>query len=211
MKTDDFIKALAQDSSVKWRFGKAFAAAFAGGAVITAVLFFSSIGFRPDVEAAMHTGRFLFKFVVTLTLATTATGLVLRMAQPCAPLGLWGRAVVAAPVLLAVAVMIELVVMPSSTWEGRWIGSNARYCMMLIPLLAIGPLACILYVLRQGAPENPGLTGAIAGLVASGIGTTFYASHCSDDSPLFVATWYPLATGIVVLAGYFLGRRLLRW
>jgi hypothetical protein len=179
--------------------------------VIAAILFFSGIGFRPDIETALQTGRFLFKFVVTLTLAVTATGLILRLVQPGVPLGNWGRAIVAAPVLLAIAVIVELVVMPPSTWEARWIGSNARYCMMLIPLLAVGPLACILFVLRQGASENPGLTGAIAGLVASGIGTTFYASHCPDDSPLFVATWYPLATGIVVLAGYFAGRRLLRW
>jgi hypothetical protein len=211
VKTEDLIKALAQDSSVRWRLGKAFAAALAVGAVIAAILFFSGIGFRPDIETALQTGRFLFKFVVTLTLAVTATGLILRLVQPGVPLGNWGRAIVAAPVLLAIAVIVELVVMPPSTWEARWIGSNARYCMMLIPLLAVGPLACILFVLRQGASENPGLTGAIAGLVASGIGTTFYASHCPDDSPLFVATWYPLATGIVVLAGYFAGRRLLRW
>jgi hypothetical protein len=211
VKTEDLIKALAQDSSVGWRLGKAFAAALAVGAAIAAVLFFSGIGFRPDIETALETGRFLFKFVVTLTLVVTATGLIWRLVQPGVPLGHWGKAVVAAPVLLAIAVIVELVVMPPSTWEARWIGTNARYCMMLIPLLAVGPLACILYVLRQGAPENPGLTGAIAGLVASGIGATFYASHCPDDSPLFVATWYPLATGIVMLAGYFAGRRLLRW
>jgi hypothetical protein len=211
VKTDDLIQALAQDRMPAWRLSKALAAALAGGAVITGVLFFATIGMRPDVDSAMQSGRFLFKFLVTLTLATTATGLILRMAQPGVPLGPWGRAIAAAPILLVVAVIIELVVMPSSTWEARWIGHNARYCMMLIPLMAVGPLACILYAMRQGAPENPGLTGAIAGLVASGIGATFYASHCPDDSPLFVATWYPLATGIVVLAGYWAGRKWLSW
>ena len=211
MKTDELIKALAQDNAPGWRIGRSFAVALAGGAVIAGVLFFSMIGMRPDVGSAMHTGRFLFKFLVTLTLAATATGLILRMAQPGVRLGWWGRAIAAAPVLLALAVIVELVVMPSSTWEARWIGTNARYCMTLIPLMAIGPLACILYVMRQGAPENPGLMGAIAGLIANGIGATFYASHCPDDSPFFVATWYPLATGIVVLIGYFAGRRWLRW
>jgi hypothetical protein len=211
MKTDDFIKALAEDNAAGWRIGNAFAAALAGGAVITAVLFFSAIGMRPDVDSAIHTGRVLFKFLVTLTLATTATGLILRMAQPGVPLGPWGKAIATAPVLLAVAVIIELVVMPSSTWEARWIGSNAPNCMTLIPLMAVGPLACILYVMRRGAPENPRLVGAIAGLVASGMAATFYALHCPDDSPLFVATWYPLATGIVVLAGYFAGKKWLRW
>jgi hypothetical protein len=43
------------------------------------------------------------------------------------------------------------------------------------------------------------LAGAIAGLAASGIAATFYATNCTDDSPLFVITWYPLATGFVAL------------
>ncbi|MGO9233165.1 MAG: NrsF family protein [Methylocella sp.] len=32
-----------------------------------------------------------------------------------------------------------------------------------------------------------------------------------DDSPLSVATWYPLVIGIVLLAGYGAGSRYLRW
>ena len=82
---------------------------------------------------------------------------------------------------------------------------------MLIPFLSIGPLACIMLALRQGAPTRPGLTGAVAGLAAGGIAATLYASHCTDDSPLFVATWYSLAIGIVTLLGYVIGSRFLRW
>jgi len=65
--------------------------------------------------------------------------------------------------------------------------------------------------LRQGAPTRPGLAGAVAGLAASGIAATFYASNCTDDSPLFVATWYPIATAMVVVVGYLIGTRALRW
>jgi hypothetical protein len=117
----------------------------------------------------------------------------------------------AAPALLAVAVIAELIVMPASTWWPRLVGANARFCLALIPFLSIGPLTCILLALRHGAPTRPGLTGAVAGLVASGIAATLYASYCTNDSPLFVATWYSLAIGIVTLAGYFIGSRCLRW
>jgi hypothetical protein len=82
---------------------------------------------------------------------------------------------------------------------------------MLIPFLAIGPLACLLIALRYGAPAYPGLAGAIAGIAASGIAAAFYALDCADDSPLFVATWYTLATVAVAAAGYLAGSRLLRW
>jgi hypothetical protein len=211
VKTNDLITALAQDAPVRWRLGKAVAAAMAGGAAVAGAIFFIGIGVRPDVMQAMDTVRYLFKFVVTLTLAVTATGLILHLARPGVPLGAWRWALIAAPALLVAAVVAEMIVMPTSTWGVRWIGTNARWCMSLIPLMALGPLALLLLALRLGAPRHPGAAGAIAGLVAAGIAATFYAAHCPDDSPLFVATWYTLATGIVVLIGYFAGKRVLRW
>lgn len=211
MKTDDLIHALSQDATVKWPLARAFGLALILGTIVTAALFFTGFGPRPDIGTAAETFRFLFKFVVTGILALTAGGLLLRLVRPGAVSGAWGRALALAPALLIAAVIVELVVMPPASWGARWVGTNARYCLMLIPLLALGPLACILFALRQGAPEHPGQAGAVAGLVASGIAATFYASHCVDDSPLFVATWYTLATAIVTLAGYVAGRRLLRW
>ena len=78
-------------------------------------------------------------------------------------------------------------------------------------MLSALPLAALLFALRQGAPSRPALTGAVAGLAATGIGATFYASHCTNDSPLFMAAWYVLGTAIVAVAGALLGARLLRW
>jgi len=211
VKTDDLITALAQDAPVRWPLGRAVAAAMAGGAVVAGVIFFAGIGVRPDVMQAVETIRYLFKFVVTLALAVTATGLILHLARPGVPLGAWRWALLAAPVLLIVSVALEMMAMPMSSWGTRWIGTNAPWCLTLIPLMALGPLALMLWALRQGAPRRPGLAGAVAGLVASGIAATFYAAHCPDDSPFFVATWYTLATGIVVLIGTLAGRRWLRW
>ncbi|MBP0579074.1 DUF1109 family protein [Labrys sp. LIt4] len=211
MKTDDLINAISEDAPVGWSLGRAFGLAVIVGTALSAVIF--TVGFRPrpDIAAAAETWRFLFKFVVTASLAVSACGLILRLVRPGARSGGWRLALVIAPLLLIGAVVVELAVMPSATWGTRWVGVNARYCLMLIPLLALGPLACMLYALRQGAPENPGRAGAVAGLAASGIAATLYASHCVDDSPLFVATWYSLAAGLVTVAGYVAGRRLLRW
>jgi hypothetical protein len=75
----------------------------------------------------------------------------------------------------------------------------------------VGPLLCFFVALRAGAPRAPGFAGAIAGVAASGIGATFYAANCTDDSPLFVATWYPLAIFLVSATGCLGGRLLLRW
>jgi hypothetical protein len=77
---------------------------------------------------------------------------------------------------------------------------------MSLPLLAAA-----LFGLRHGAPARPAVTGAIAGLLSAGMAATLYASHCSDDSPLFVATWYSIATAVVAAIGALAGSRVLRF
>jgi hypothetical protein len=211
VKTDDLIHLLAQDAPVRTRIGPMLMLAAIGGILISGAMFFAAIGFRADIGSAMETVRFLFKFVVTIALAVTASAVVFRIGRPGVSLRPWGWALLAAPLLLAVAALIEMMVMPADSWGPRMMGHNARFCLTIIPLLSIGPLACFLFALRQGAPERPGVAGAVAGLAASGIAATFYASNCTDDSPLFVLLWYPIAIAIVTVVGYVAGRRLLRW
>ena len=49
---------------------------------IAAIVFFADIGVRPDFFEAARTSRFLFKFVVTVSLAVTAIGAVLALGRP---------------------------------------------------------------------------------------------------------------------------------
>jgi len=75
-----------------------------------------------------------------------------------------------------------------------------------IPFLGAGA-ACRHFVLsRQGAPEHPALAGAAAGLLAGAIGAALYATHCPDDSPLFVAVWYTLAITFITALALLQGR-----
>jgi hypothetical protein len=87
----------------------------------------------------------------------------------------------------------------------RLVGSNSRVCLTAIPLMSLPLLAAALIGLRHGAPTRPALAGAIAGLLSAGLAATLYASHCTDDSPLFVATWYTLATALVTAIGALAG------
>lgn len=212
MRTEEFINALVSDEpSTRKRFDLVMGFAVALGAIVAGGLFFLAIGFRPDIEDAVKSVPFLFKFIVTLSLAVPAIGLCSRLARPGAPVREWAYGLAVPALLLALAVIAELSMTPSSTWEPSLIGSNSRFCLTLIPLLAIGPLACLLLALRQGAPTRPGVAGAVAGLAASAIAATFYAANCTDDAPLFVATWYPLAIAMVVAAGYGIGSISLKW
>jgi hypothetical protein len=212
MKTDDLIASLsaghpAQQPAPAGVFAWAMLVAilFAGTAMLL------SVGLRPDFASALATWRFDMKFMVTLTLSASAFFLLRSAIYPegleRAPL--W--TVLAAPAMLLAAVGYELVVLPASAWRAALMGSNWLHCLTLVPLFGIVPLALALWALRRGATTRPMLTGFLAGLLAGGIGATFYAANCPDDSPLFVLTWYPVGILGLGVAGALAARIVLRW
>jgi hypothetical protein len=212
VKTENLIAALVADGpSIETPIGRKVVLALACGFALSAVVFFWQLGWRPDIGEARGTLRFLFKFVITVALLVPAAILVARLGRPDAAPGLWGWALSIAPLLLVAGVSAELIASPINIWTAKLIGANAAACVTLILLLSIAPFAALLFALSEGAPTEPRLTGAIAGIVAGAIAATLYAIHCTDDSPLFVATWYTIAIGIMALAGSVLGGRLLRW
>jgi hypothetical protein len=211
VKTAHLIDVLAQDAPVKWGLSSRLAMAFAAGAAIAIALFMAGVGMRPDLSVAGHTMRVQFKFLFALTVLSGAAGAVVQAGRPDAARGPWAFILAAAPVLLGLAVLAELLATPAQSWMPRLIGHNAVFCLVLIPALALAPLACLLFVLTDSAPARPGWAGAAAGLAAGGIAAFLYASHCPDDSPLFVAVWYSCAVAIVAAAGAVAGVRLLKW
>lgn len=212
MRTEDLIKALDADARNKaMPLGKAWWLAVGVAVAIAAVVFFATIGPRPDIMPAMHTMRFMSKFVFTLVLAGSAFALIRALSMPGAATRRAMTWMIAAPVLVILAVGLELFIVPQTEWSRRMVGSNMMICMSFIPLIGIGPLAIFLGMLRYGAPTRPVLSGAVAGLLAGGLAATFYAAHCFDDSPLFVATWYTIAIAFLALLGAIGGRLFVRW
>jgi hypothetical protein len=212
MKTDDLIRALEADARATvmpqrsaWRLAAATAVLLAAG------VFFATIGPRPDITEAAHTVRFLFKFVATIALAASAFAMVRRLSIPGASTVRLAPALLAAPLLMATAVVLEMAATPAQEWLPRLVGRNMVVCLTFIPLIGAAPLALFVAVLRHGAPTRPGTAGAVAGLAAGGLAATFYAAHCTDDSPLFVASWYTIAIAALALVGALAARRLARW
>lgn len=212
MDTNELIETLAADTRrnaiplpAVWWGAVAIAISFA------AVVFFATLGLRPDIAAAAETVRFPFKFLVTITLAASAFGCVRALSRPGVPSRRGGACLAAAPALIALAVVAELFVLPSNTWSATMIGTNSIVCLTYIPLIGLGPLAILLLALRHGAPTRPGPAGAVAGLLAGGIAATFYAAQCNNDSPLFVAVWYTIAIAGLAILGAVGARRFARW
>ncbi|RFC62881.1 DUF1109 family protein [Fulvimarina endophytica] len=211
MRTEDLIARLSADgarnpaiSVTSWRWMAAGAAMAAGLAL------FATLGIRPDFMSALGSVWFVFKFVLSALVAVFALSAVRDLASPTGS----GRGMLrlAAPaVLLVLAVAFELSATPSDRWVSLLSFSNGATCMVVVPLLGLVPLGLFLYASYERAPVRPALQGALCGLAAAGFASFFYAARCTNDSPLFVATWYSLAALVLVALGAVAGSKLLRW
>ncbi len=212
MDTSELIKTLASHSkgtarplSTVWLWAAGMSIA------IAALVFFTVLGLRSDITSALETPRFLHKFLVAAVLAVSAFVCVRTLSRPGENRRNAILSLAIAPALLAMAVAAELFALPSDAWAATMIGRNSVVCLTYITIIGLGPLAVFLWTLRYSAPMNPALAGSVAGLLAGGIAASFYAAHCTDDSPLFVAMWYTIAIAILATLGAAAASRLARW
>jgi hypothetical protein len=212
MQTDQLIRTLAADNAYRARpVGFVLALALLAAAPVSVAMFLMGLGMRPDVMTAMHNPFFDLKFAVTLALAIPAIAISLHLSRPEALLHGWAWLLLVPAGLLVAGISGEMMVPQRLPMMTRLVGSNWRTCLTAIPLMSLPLLAAALIGLRHGAPTRPAVAGAIAGLVSAGLAATLYASHCTDDSPLFVATWYSIATALVTAIGALAGSRVLRF
>lgn len=154
MKTDKLIDALVADRAPRGKpLRQALAAALLAGGLVSLVLFLAALGVRADIGPALHTWRFDLKVGLVLLALGLAFSLCIALSRPVAPAHP-GRRLLPLAAVAVVAVAIELVALPSVSWAGRLVGSNALVCLIAIPTLAIVPLAAVLVILRAGAPRR---------------------------------------------------------
>jgi hypothetical protein len=212
METDQLIRTLAADNAHRARpVGFALALALLLAAPVSFAIFLSELGVRPDVMTAMRNPFFDLKFAVTLALAISAIAVSLHLSRPEASLRGWAWLLLIPVGLLVAGIAAEMMMPQRMPMMMRMMGKNSWNCMTWIPLMALPLLAAALVGLRHGAPARPAVAGAIAGLLSTGLAATLYASHCTDDSPLFVAIWYTIAAALVTAIGALAGSRVLRF
>ena len=84
-------------------------------------------------------------------------------------------------------------------------------CFLLVSGLSLPILIAAMGVLKRGAPTQPGLLGAMAGLLAAGVTSMLYVLHCPEPSLLYIAAWHVPAILMVSAVGATLGGWWLRW
>ena len=212
METDRLILSLAADNDHRPQPVRSqLAMALLVTLPVAAAMMLVTIGLRPDFMAAMRNPFFDLKFVIALALAIPAIVISVHLSRPEASLGRWVWMLLLSPFILIAAIIAEMMVPQRTPMMMRMVGKSAGVCTMAISLFSLPILGAVLLALRHGAPSRPAFVGALAGLMSSGLAATIYAAHCVDDSPLFVAVWYTLATLMVTGLGAALGARVLRY
>ena len=212
METEQLIRTLAADNPHRARpVGFVLALALLAAAPVSLAMFLAGLGVRPDVMTAMHNPFFDLKFAVTLALAISAIAISLHLSRPEVSLQGFAWLLLIPAGLLVAGISGEMMMPQRLPMMTRLVGSNSRTCLTAIPAMSLPLLAAALFGLRHGAPARPAVAGAIAGLLSAGLAATLYASHCTDDSPLFVATWYTIATALMTAIGALAGSKVLRF
>lgn len=213
MTTDELITSLSGNLSRVGRhaMGWRLALGVAGGASLSILLVAATLGFRPDLWAAMKGAAFWIKCAYTLSLAVVAILATARLARPD-PDRLDVLWLTGAPVLALMTVGIgELIRTPRAEWLSMWLGRTWSECPWLVLMLAMPTFGGLLWSLRRLAPTRLHAAGAAAGLAAGAVAATIYCLHCPEVSAIFVLTWYSLGILLATLLGAMLGPRLLRW
>ena len=212
MDTEQLIRSLAADNSQPTRSVRhVLMLALLAAAPVSLLIFFAELGVRPDIMTAMRNPFFDLKFAVTLALAISAIAVALHLSRPEASLRGFGWYLLIPAGLLVAGISGEMMMPQRAPMMTRLVGNNSRYCLTFIPAISLPLLVAALLGLRHGAPARPALSGAIAGMLSAGLAATLYGAHCTDDSPLFVATWYTLATALVAAVGALRGSRMLKY
>lgn len=211
MKTDDLIHLLTQDKVPVQPLSRALKLALAVAVVMPLAILMATVGLRSNIAEAIYWPRVEAKIGITLVTAILSCIIVFQIGRPGVPFRVTARGFMLPVLMLSAAILAELFVLPAGEWTSRMIGQHAVFCVTFIPVLAAVPLVSFLWALKAGAPDNPTLAGAAAGLAAGSIAASFYAWHCPDDSPLFLAVWYGSAILGVVILGAIAGRRMLAW
>jgi hypothetical protein len=185
--------------------------AIVAGSVLAVLTCIVALGIRPDLSSARIFGFLLVKIGFGVVVTDLAWHLLLKHARPGGENQ--SRIFLTAVPFAALMVLAgaNLISVPVSHWGHMIIGERWLGCLLSIPIIAVVPFAIIMSAVQMAAPSNLLRTGALAGLVAGGIGAAAYALHCPDDSVPFVALWYGGAIVLCTLAGGALGPRFLHW
>jgi hypothetical protein len=215
MKTDQLIDMLSANLEPvnASRIRNTLVLAMLAGGTGAAFLMLATVGLRPGLPPA-HLEWAALKLILPLSVIVLGTPSLARSMRP----GLETRTnwqLGFFPFVVAIAVgLAMLLVVRREAWLRMLLGASqisSPRCFLCILSFAAIPLGVLIWALREGSPTRLKVSGALAGIVAGGVGAAAYAFNCNSDTIPFITIWYSAAILLCAFIGAQLGPRLLRW
>ncbi len=212
MKTQELIGLLAQDPMPAAPAPREqIVKPLLGATLACGLLVLAFWGMHPQLRELFLHPAFITKMLWLASVIGFSCYGLLRLSRPGVSVGhaVWG-------LVLSMLAMTSLGLIQSMQTEpdsrlALWMGSSWQACSVSILVLSLPVLGALLWALRQLAPTQPRLAGAVAGAMSGGVAASLYSLHCTETAFAFFAAWYGggllLASGL----GALLGARLLRW
>ena len=213
MKTEIFIEkhALGAHQEVRTTPWRVLYMSIGCGIVLSMAMMSVTLRVNPEIQTILVDFKFWVKVVYVCATLVLAFLSLIVVARPGAKLN--GRMLrLAMPVIVVFfTALIEMWAAAPIERVGLIQGQTWSVCAVLIALLSLPVFAATLWAMKDLAPTNLSLAGAVSGLFSGAAGALVYCIHCPELEVPFIAIWYTLGMFIPVLLGYFLGPRILRW
>jgi hypothetical protein len=213
MKTNDLISLLANHPVTPDRgvLQLKFVGAIVLSVIASVITLLIGIGINPDIAQDTVIPMFWVKLLVMLAAAALVGAAIRRAISPGKQLGAWPWIALSLFVLLWCVGLENFFSLPASERTETVMNESWNSCLLSIPLLALPIFVALILGIRQFAPTQLTLSGALAGLSSGAAGAAVYALHCNIYDPSYVAMWYSAGIAIPTIIGAILGRMVLRW
>lgn len=213
MQTADLIDRLSSEDPIAPRSGAVvpLAGLLVGGCIVSFLVMWAWLGFRPDLAQAVATSAFWMKFAYTLTLAALCFWLVERLGRPGAGIARPQRMILLPLAVIFVLAIAQIATAPAALRMHLLMGASSHVCPWRIVALSLPIFVAAALGLRRLAPTRLVAAGAAAGLLAGAMGAWIYAFHCDESAAPFIALWYTLGIATTGAIGGASGKWLLRW
>lgn len=176
------------------------------------IVFFALGAALPDMPMRMHQPTFWWRVVsLGLIAVISAIPAILSFSPTYSPRGdlRWVLLVIA--VCLAAGLSIGAGPDDVESLVRRIEWTNGIQCAAKMIALSIPPVLGLGALMSRGAPIDGSGTALLVGIAGSAWGALVFVFACPFNDPLYIAVWYSLGCGTVVLVSRALLIRLSKW
>ena len=176
------------------------------------IVFFALGAALPDMPMRMHQPTFWWR-LVSLGLIAVISGVpaIFSFAPTYSPRRSLQRLFAVIVVCLAAGLCIGAGPNDLESLVRRIDWTNGIQCASKMIALSVPSVLGLGALMRRGAAIDRGRTALLVGIAGAAWGAFVFVFACPFNDPLYIAVWYTIGCGIVVLIARLILPRLARW